>query len=107
MMAPQALIRDGATKTLGVDGFLPFYDRIRSAFPDIHFTVDDTMAEGDKLVVRWSCSCGASIVPGIGRQGIRVRQNYFLENVGPAPVDLGRSSVVSTQAPVPRQIPVL
>ena len=57
MMASDALIHDGATKTLGAEGCYPFYDRIRAAFPDIHITVDDTIAEGDKLVVRWSCSC--------------------------------------------------
>lgn len=29
---------------------------VRSAFPDLHFTIDDVVAEGDKVVYRWSLS---------------------------------------------------
>lgn len=28
----------------------------RTAFPDIHFTIEDQVAEGDKVVTRWSSS---------------------------------------------------
>jgi predicted ester cyclase len=27
---------------------------IRAAFPDIHYTLEDLVAEGDKVVLRWS-----------------------------------------------------
>jgi len=27
---------------------------LRTAFPDIHFTLDDVIAEGDKVVYRWT-----------------------------------------------------
>ncbi len=27
---------------------------VRSAFPDVHFTVDDLIAEGEKVVCRWT-----------------------------------------------------
>ena len=27
----------------------------RTAFPDLHFTIDDLIAENDKVVVRWTC----------------------------------------------------
>ena len=30
--------------------------RMRAAFPDIHFTVDDEIAVGDKVVTRWTGS---------------------------------------------------
>jgi predicted ester cyclase len=26
----------------------------RTAFPDLHFTIEDMVAEGDEVVVRWS-----------------------------------------------------
>jgi steroid delta-isomerase-like uncharacterized protein len=57
MMASSAVIHEGAMITIGFEGFYPFYDRIRSAFPEMHIAVDDTIAENDKLVVRWSCTC--------------------------------------------------
>ena len=38
----------------GPEGFRQFYDMIRKAFPDLRYTVEDLIAEGDKVVVRWS-----------------------------------------------------
>lgn len=38
----------------GVDGYKQFFADLRHAFPDIHFTVDDAIAEGDRVVVRWT-----------------------------------------------------
>ncbi|MDQ4076676.1 MAG: ester cyclase [Chloroflexota bacterium] len=34
----------------GIERLVPMY---RSAFPDIHFTAADILAEGDRVVVRW------------------------------------------------------
>ena len=28
---------------------------MHEAFPDIHFTIEDQIAEGDKVVTRWTC----------------------------------------------------
>lgn len=36
----------------GPAGFKPFYQRFRDAFPDIEVVVEDTIAEGDKVVAR-------------------------------------------------------
>jgi predicted ester cyclase len=36
----------------GVQGLREFYVRFRKAFPDIHYTTDDTRAEGDTVAVR-------------------------------------------------------
>ena len=37
----------------GVDAMVAFVDRYRRAFPDAHSTVEDQVAEGDKVVTRW------------------------------------------------------
>lgn len=36
----------------GHEGFKQFVDRIASAFPDLQVTVEDLIAEGDKVVAR-------------------------------------------------------
>jgi predicted ester cyclase len=41
----------------GPVGFKQFYGRLRSAFPDLRYGVDDVIAEGDKVVVRWTWKC--------------------------------------------------
>jgi predicted ester cyclase len=41
----------------GPVGFKQFYGWLRSAFPDLRYTVDDVIAEGDRVVVRWTWSC--------------------------------------------------
>jgi len=36
----------------GIAGFKLFVSALRSAFPDFQYTVDDVIAEGDKVVIR-------------------------------------------------------
>ena len=38
----------------GPASFKQFVSVYLSAFPDVHFTVDDQIAEGDKVVTRWT-----------------------------------------------------
>jgi steroid delta-isomerase-like uncharacterized protein len=38
----------------GQAGARQFISQYRSAFPDLHFTIEDMIAEGDKVVARWS-----------------------------------------------------
>ncbi len=38
----------------GPEGFKQFVSVYRSAFPDLHFTIEDQIAEGDRVVVRWT-----------------------------------------------------
>jgi steroid delta-isomerase-like uncharacterized protein len=38
----------------GPEGSKQFVTAYRNAFPDVHFTIDDQIAEGDKVVTRWS-----------------------------------------------------
>ena len=40
--------------THGPDGVIRFFSEQRSGFPDIHYTVEDQVAEGDKVVTRWT-----------------------------------------------------
>jgi steroid delta-isomerase-like uncharacterized protein len=41
-------------KITGIDGVKLFYTELREAFPDIHFTIDSQIAEGDKVVTQWT-----------------------------------------------------
>jgi steroid delta-isomerase-like uncharacterized protein len=38
----------------GVEGLKQFVVMYRSAFPDMQISVDDLIAEGDKVVIRWT-----------------------------------------------------
>jgi steroid delta-isomerase-like uncharacterized protein len=40
----------------GPDGFKQLIAVYRAAYPDIHFTVEDQLAEGDKVAIRWSAT---------------------------------------------------
>lgn len=50
---PQFRSHDWAAESAGPQGFLDFYAGVRSAFPDTRYEVDDLIAEGDRVVVRW------------------------------------------------------
>ena len=38
----------------GIDGFKQIVTGTRNAFPDLHYTIESLVAEGDKLAVRYS-----------------------------------------------------
>lgn len=38
----------------GPEGIKHFYGALHNAFPDLHFTIEDQIAEGDRVVTRWS-----------------------------------------------------
>lgn len=40
----------------GHEGITQFFGSLRSAFPDLHFTIEDQIAEGDRVVTRWVAS---------------------------------------------------
>lgn len=90
MIAPDAVVHDGRVETVGPDAFYLFFDRISSAFSDIHVDVEDTIAENDRLCVRWSSTAkhtgdGLGIPPtGVkikitGISILRVRGEVFVE----------------------------
>ena len=43
---------DTEADTRGPEGFKPFFRNLRGSFPDLHMTVEDAIAEGDKVTVR-------------------------------------------------------
>ena len=38
------------------DGFKQFVAMYRVAFPDVHITIEDILAEGDRVMTRWSAT---------------------------------------------------
>jgi predicted ester cyclase len=38
----------------GPEGFKEAVKRSRNAFPDLHITIEDVLAEGDKIATRWT-----------------------------------------------------
>jgi steroid delta-isomerase-like uncharacterized protein len=92
----------------GPQGFAETVRGLRTAFPDIRYTVDDLVAEGDRVAIRWSWEgthLGAfRVFPASGRRvrntgiaiyrlrGGRVAQAWlesdrlgFLQGIGAAP----------------------
>ena len=41
---------------VGIDGIKGFASMFLQAFPDLHFAIEDQIAEGDKVVTRWTSS---------------------------------------------------
>ena len=56
VLAPDAVIQESGQSTVGPEGFYPFFERMQSAFSDIHVTFHDAIAEGDQVALRWSCT---------------------------------------------------
>jgi steroid delta-isomerase-like uncharacterized protein len=58
-MAPDAIgigeLEDGG-ELRGPADFVPFVERVRSAFPDIKIVVEDAFGAGDKVVLRWTAT---------------------------------------------------
>ena len=58
MLAEDAVVHglseDAAKPLRGPAGFLPFHSQFREAFPHVEVICEDTIAEGDKVVVRCS-----------------------------------------------------
>ncbi|HZI91868.1 MAG TPA: ester cyclase [Thermoleophilaceae bacterium] len=58
IVAPDAVDHDryNPNASGGLEGAKRTVAMYREAFPDIAFTVDDVIAEGDKVVVRWTAT---------------------------------------------------
>ena len=58
----------------GPEGLKSLISIYRAAFPDVHFTIEDQIAEGDKVVTRWSSRGthkGALMgIPATGKQTV-------------------------------------
>lgn len=65
MLLPESVVHEGGIDTTGADGFYPFYDRFKAAFSEIHVSIDDSLADGDMVCVRWTFT-GKHTGPGLG-----------------------------------------
>ena len=90
MLTPESIVHEGGVDTVGIEGFYPYFDRLQSAFSSIQVNVDDSMAQGDKICVRWSFTAkhtgeGLGVAPsGItvdltGITILRVKNNKLME----------------------------
>ena len=52
--APNYVLNDPTGPVRGPAGFKQFITMYRAAFPDLHFTIEEEIAEGDRVVVRWT-----------------------------------------------------
>lgn len=52
-------------KITGAEGYKQYIQSHRAAFPDLHVTIQDQIADGDKVVTRWSVT-GTHKGPEIG-----------------------------------------
>ncbi len=53
VVSPQFTSHDWSDGATGPQAFRKYYAAIRSAVPDAKYEVDDLIAEGDRVVVRW------------------------------------------------------
>jgi len=54
MLEPHSVVHDAGVDTVGLEGFYEFYNRMRASFSEFHVDIKDTIAEGDKVCVRWT-----------------------------------------------------
>jgi steroid delta-isomerase-like uncharacterized protein len=57
MLSPDAVLHEGGNDSVGPEGFYAFYDRLNAAVSEFRVTVHDTIVEGDRACVRWTCEC--------------------------------------------------
>jgi len=54
LIAPDFVLHSVARDIKGPEGFKQYLNTARMAFPDIHFTREDSIAEREKVVTRWT-----------------------------------------------------
>ena len=52
--ADDLVLHEPDEDVVGIDGLKQFVSMIRAAFPDLRVTLEDDIAEGDKVVSRWT-----------------------------------------------------
>ncbi|HEY4048977.1 MAG TPA: ester cyclase [Acidobacteriaceae bacterium] len=78
LLAPDVLFH-GASEEQGIAAYQALVARLRVAFPDQRFTIEDTIASGDRVVVRWNMEATHSgPLAGIPATGKRVTQRAIV-----------------------------
>ena len=76
-------INGSPERNLSVDGLKQMVSGLLAAFPDLHFTIEDQFAAGDRVATRWLAvgtnSAAFGSVPATGRQ-VRV-EGLILDRV--------------------------
>ena len=54
LIAPDYVNHSLPAPAPGAAGFAMVASMFRAAFPDLHFTIEDLIAEGDKVMTRWT-----------------------------------------------------
>jgi steroid delta-isomerase-like uncharacterized protein len=57
ILAPDAVLHESGSDSVGPEGFYAFFDRFHAAFSDFEIVVHDTIAEDDRVCARWTCRC--------------------------------------------------
>jgi steroid delta-isomerase-like uncharacterized protein len=47
------ILHEAGEDIVGIEGLTQFVSMMRSALPDLRITLEDDMAEGDKVITRW------------------------------------------------------
>jgi predicted ester cyclase len=53
IVAPDVIFRNPPAVVKGIADFRGLVATLRTAFPDLHFTLQDELAEGNKVATRW------------------------------------------------------
>jgi len=70
---PSHTVGDGGHEVHGPDGVRHMVTAWRSAFPDLHCTLEDLLVDGDTVVARWRCrGTHAGMFRGMAPTGQRV-----------------------------------
>jgi predicted ester cyclase len=80
MLPPDGVLHESGVDSIGPEGFYPFFDRMNATLSGLHVDVEDTIAEGDRLCVRWSCRAkhtGGGL--GIDPTGVSIHGNHIVE----------------------------
>lgn len=56
LVARDFVAHAGSQEIHGPDGMKQYVAALREAFPDLHLKIDDQVAEGDRVVTRWTAS---------------------------------------------------
>jgi len=78
---PDYVLHDSTTTIHGVEGMKQYISRDRTAFPDVCFTIEEQIAEGNAAVTRFTCQ-GTHLgnLAGIAPTGKRITVSGMILN---------------------------